>query len=1430
MKAVSRAYKNGMLQLLRERSYAIVKFYNIDTEAANDGTWTANGEVSWSSFDTLDYEFEYDETIVTLEWNRWELDGKQDILYNNPRDGFISNKLSDSNGNFSSYCIMERQFQDIHMFPGLTLTFDSRVEEWPTSVTFRFYLNNQLIKEVTSAVTSLVAEIETSVESADKLQIVFNSALPYHRPRVQYIIYGIGREYTNNDILNLEQYTDVDPLSRRLPDETFTFTILDYQHLYDPDNPNGIYRFVDINSPVYVKFGYTLSDGSIEWIKEDHYLLNAQPEVFNNQATFTATGLIGSLTDIYYKSRLGRKSFYQMAEDVLLDAHLTPTTRGKNPWVIDETLTSMYTDAVLPIDTHMNCLQLIAHACRCRLYTDDDNIIHIEQFGVTVSGIFSGSFTDNGHTSYSEWDSVNTGQNVQETYATLEWNRWELNGTQTILPDMPKPTGYISSYLSNDIGDFINYGVDVRFYVDENGDLIAEGRDANDFYLSNGNLYYTGNANIYVEDGNIYVNGTGGTEPYFTRVFDVKNDLPIVGFRFDSIMDEYPELIEVKYYEDDRLLETHEVTPDDSEYHVYSTAENVNKIVVTCKQTLPYYRFRISKVYYRQTDFSLNFDNMTISTQRITKIDKLKNVTVSKTIYTPSERATRLYQATTDEEELHLEFYSAAENITVTLSDGLIESLSVYARAVDLKVTPGMKTITITGNVLATTEAVKTYVVSNKGETDIEENPLITDDDMRDELYKHVANYLQMRNTYDVDYRGNPELEAGDVIGYQTAYTDEFYALVLVDQLRFGGSLSGSVKAKGLLDSSLYDEIKIVAIINPIDSGEVSGSGTYDAGDLVTLTATPHNDYEFGYWMESGERISDENTLQFIATKSRRFTAVFFGSGKITITLFTIPEGAGYVTGGGSYEYGDTVTVKVTPTGGYHFIGWQDEGTMVSTEEVYTFTAEKTRILNAVFQEFTHTVTVSTEGGGTVSGGGVYRESTNVTVTASPRSGYAFVKWTEEGNTVSTDAEYTFIITKDRNLVAVFQSAYRITVNTTSGGTATGDGTYAEGASVVLTATAEAGYDFVGWQLNGEIVTTNNPYIFNATQNATYTAVFIEHIKEVVYYGLASRITTASTYPLGTTVGKYAIFCDDSRCIDAYTESLVKSTALVLPNAVRRGAAVYNKKYALFACGYRTTGVNTYGYSGVYAYDENLSQIQATSARAVFDLASGSVGEYAILAGGDGGTYDKINQVSTVYAYDGTLTRKTATALSSARSLLSGTQNDRYAVFAGGRLDNDHGYNSTTVNAYNSSLSRSTPTSLPSKCYRPCGAGNGEYVIFAGGYAGNSSSTSTETDVVTAYNTALVRSTPTVLTKTRVTIAGTGLGNNVIFAGGYYAGYAENIVEVYDRNLVRKTPDHLLSNAKYRMAAATIGNKALFAGGLFGTNYSTDMVDVYTLK
>ena len=146
-----------------------------------------------------------------------------------------------------------------------------------------------------------------------------------------------------------------------------------------------------------------------------------------------------------------------------------------------------------------------------------------------------------------------------------------------------------------------------------------------------------------------------------------------------------------------------------------------------------------------------------------------------------------------------MELRQPATDIAVSVSGGTLVSYTAYAQAVDMVLSSGTKTVTITGIKQTETEDVVAYQVSQNGELDKERNQLISNEEMRMALANHFITYLGFRSTYDAEYRGNPELEVGDLIQTQTNYTSEMDALILVDELTYKGTLSGKLKVKGIL-------------------------------------------------------------------------------------------------------------------------------------------------------------------------------------------------------------------------------------------------------------------------------------------------------------------------------------------------------------------------------------------------------------------------------------------------------------------------------------------------------------------------------------------------------------------------------------------------------------------------------------------------------
>ena len=147
---------------------------------------------------------------------------------------------------------------------------------------------------------------------------------------------------------------------------------------------------------------------------------------------------------------------------------------------------------------------------------------------------------------------------------------------------------------------------------------------------------------------------------------------------------------------------------------------------------------------------------------------------------------------------------------------------------------------------------------------------------------------------------------------------------------------------------------EVTVSADPEEGGTVTGSGTFARGMAAHLTATPASGYEFVNWTTKTSTTALSTDLVYKPTinSNRNFVAHFK---KITydITATTNPTNGGTVSGAGTYEKGASVTLTATPAEGYTFVNWTENGTVVSTNDVYSFSATQERNLVANFELLT---------------------------------------------------------------------------------------------------------------------------------------------------------------------------------------------------------------------------------------------------------------------------------------------------------------------------------------------------------------------------------------------------------------------------------------------------------------------------------------------
>ena len=286
-------------------------------------------------------------------------------------------------------------------------------------------------------------------------------------------------------------------------------------------------------------------------------------------------------------------------------------------------------------------------------------------------------------------------------------------------------------------------------------------------------------------------------------------------------------------------------------------------------------------------------------------------------------------------------------------------------------------------------------------------------------LFKPEAFLLELTAKEDITFVGNNHFNVAS-----QNYSDKVDLVLHINKLDEVDNLTW--KGYTFKSINFISTYEVTASVNEENFGTVAGAGTYNDGEEATLVATPNEGYKFVNWTENDTVVSGEAEFTFVVKGDRNLVANFVTLHEITASVND--ENFGAVAGAGVYGYGEEVTLTATPNEGYKFVNWTENDTVVSGEAEYTFVVKGNRNLVANFELLTYEVTASVneENFGAVAGAGVYGYGEEVTLTATPNEGYKFVNWIENDTVVSGEAEYTFVVKGNRNLVANFVSTESI--------------------------------------------------------------------------------------------------------------------------------------------------------------------------------------------------------------------------------------------------------------------------------------------------------------------------------------------------------------------------------------------------------------------
>ena len=736
MQKVSKAYKESMKSSLRERAYIMISFGLVNQEAQAKATVDNGSYAYYSNKDNIFGEHIDDTVYATLEEEFTKVDGSMFFLPRATEGGryYDTGIVSDKLVS-EARCEVVISLNTIAMdFKGLTINFG---ENYP--VDFDIVGSTGQTIEFRGNTKSKWSTEEV-LENTTYIKLVFYKMKnPQSRLRIYSIMFGYGLVYYNDSVMSSALDSYVSLIAADVPQFDFSVTLKNYDHYFNVDNPNSAINYLETGQEMDIMYGYqTPGSDTIEWIQGNH-LWCSEWESDDNTATIRCQDIFRNMDGEYVKGLYSAagKSYYALAEEILKDA-------GISEYYIDPRLKKLYSNNPIPRVKYKEALQIIANACRCVLTQSRDGKVQIKS-----NFMPSASIATNGEETYSNAANVLTDTQKVE-YATLAGNYTPTDGTMFFLPRNGKAaltTGYVSKEISGANGTFTKNPVVT---------ITMEAIRA----------YY----------GLKLVFGTALPAAFTIRTY--KGGEPV---------NEYP-------VEKDEINTTSIILRDFDDFDVMKieftkTAEPYNRIVLNY--------FSLSDV----VDFTMNRRDMTSSPKAI-KQELIKEVIVPCYTYQENNREENLvYEdiniVAGEVETYYIQDPSYGYKVKLDEVEGkaTVVAWSNYFVTIKFNVTGSFK-LEVQGYRYKIVEKYATVSLNARGKTVKWKNPLISNTTMANELAAWLVDYYTAGIEYEYDTRGNPELDATDIVYQENEFHDGMRVNIYRHTVNFKQAFSGRVTAR----------------------------------------------------------------------------------------------------------------------------------------------------------------------------------------------------------------------------------------------------------------------------------------------------------------------------------------------------------------------------------------------------------------------------------------------------------------------------------------------------------------------------------------------------------------------------------------------------------------------------------------------------------
>ena len=556
------------------------------------------------------------------------------------------------------------------------------------------------------------------------------------RLRIHRITMGIGIYFDNQKILSATKKERISPVMEDLPSIDLNITIDNKNRAYDIENEESTVNFLENGQEINVIYGQEMDDGNVEWMPGTTVYLR-EWSADDEEMSFTATDRFDGMDGTYRRGKYYPDgiSLYDLAVDVFGDAGIDSRT-----YWLDNYLKDVMVYNPMPVVSHKEALQLIANAGRCILYQDRNGNIFMKSSFIPDMQASSAN-----ETYFSNTASV-LDATEKSTYATPEKDHTEASAVQFFLP-----------------------------YQDKN-------------YLDVG----------YVSEAVADEDGTFTEDPLVTIVLEARYKCFGLTLEFGG---NHPSGMVFRSYLGEELVEEYKISSLSEVTVVNHEFPEFDKLQLEFLKGVPFNRVNLKQITFGDsTDYELSYGKELTKTPKGTQLSRVRELQMTRTIYTSGTEKRQLVREAVPADETRHTFYlnAAAYDYEIDAAGGInVQIIDSSAYYVTVEVDDGADTeVTINGYEYNVTQALVTRQLNPTGTVETWENPLVSTSNHAADLAEWIGDYLRSDREYDLEYRGEPRIDANDIAFLENKYVPDLLLRIYEHTLKFNGALSGTIKAR----------------------------------------------------------------------------------------------------------------------------------------------------------------------------------------------------------------------------------------------------------------------------------------------------------------------------------------------------------------------------------------------------------------------------------------------------------------------------------------------------------------------------------------------------------------------------------------------------------------------------------------------------------